>query len=51
MRNDDPLDPAMLLLLLIGGVSVWISYKDPVLGAAILVGVGVVTFLYFLMHK
>jgi hypothetical protein len=43
------IDPALLTLLVflaLGGVAVYVAYRNQALGAALLVGVGVVTLLY-----
>jgi len=45
------LDLAAIVLLLVGGIAVYIAYRDPRMGAAILVGVGVVGLLYMLLAK
>lgn len=45
------LDLAAIVLLFAGGVSVYVAYRDPRMGAAILVGVGVIGLLYMLLKK
>ncbi|MEU8913985.1 hypothetical protein [Streptomyces nigrescens] len=40
-----------LVLLLVGAITVYIARRDPELGAALLVGVGVVTLLHVLMRR
>lgn len=40
---------AAIVLLLIGGVTVYIAYRDEKLGAALLVAVGAVTVLVLLL--
>lgn len=42
---DGRLDLKTIVLLLVGGVSVYIAWRDPGLGAVLLVGVGVVALL------
>jgi hypothetical protein len=45
------IDLAAIVLLIAGGVAVYIAYRDPRMGAAILVGVGVVGLLYMLLKR
>lgn len=45
------LDLGAIVLLLVGGIAVYIAYRDPRMGAAILVGVGVIGLLYALLKK
>lgn len=45
------IDLTAIVLLTLGGVSVYIAYRNPELGAAILVGVGVVGLLYVLIKR
>ena len=42
---DGQLDLKTIVLLLVGGVSAYIAWHDPALGAALLVGVGVIALL------
>jgi hypothetical protein len=42
---DGQLDLKTIVLLLIGGISVYIAWRHPALGAALLVGAGVVALL------
>ncbi|MFJ6053447.1 hypothetical protein [Streptomyces sp. NPDC092307] len=46
---DDPLDLRVLVLLLLGGCTVYIAYQHPQVGVAALVAVGVVTAAYMLL--
>ncbi|MFE2922981.1 hypothetical protein [Streptomyces goshikiensis] len=46
---NDPLDLRVLVLLLAGAFVVYIAYFHPAAGVALLVGAGVVTFLYMLL--
>ncbi|MFE4658183.1 hypothetical protein ACFRFJ_16050 [Streptomyces hydrogenans] len=43
------LDPRVAVLLLAGAFVLYIAYKHPAFGVAVLVAVGVVTLLYLLM--
>ena len=44
-----PLDLRVLVLLLAGAFTGYVAYRHPAAGAALLVGVGVVTLLYLLL--
>lgn len=44
------IDLTAIVLLALGGVAVYAAYKNPQLGAAIMVGIGVVTVLYLLLY-
>ncbi|WP_329332683.1 hypothetical protein OG252_51950 [Streptomyces sp. NBC_01352] len=41
----------LIVALALGGVGVYIAYRNPRLGAAILVGLGIVTVLYLIWDK
>ncbi|GHE14152.1 hypothetical protein GCM10010339_83750 [Streptomyces alanosinicus] len=41
----------LIVALALAGVSVYISYRNPRLGAAILVGLGILTALYMVLEK
>lgn len=41
----------LVVALALGGVGVYIAYRDPKLGAAILVGLGVITVLYLIWRN
>lgn len=41
----------LVVALALGGVGVYIAYRNPRLGAAILVGLGIVTVLYLIWEK
>ncbi|MGW0735589.1 hypothetical protein [Streptomyces sp. NPDC002851] len=43
------IDQRTVLLLLVGGGSVYVAFEHPSFGTALLVGVGVVTLLHLLM--
>lgn len=45
------IDLTAIVLLAIGGVITYVTYQDAQLGAALLAGVGVATFLYLLMRQ
>jgi hypothetical protein len=47
----DPAAIVLLGLLFVGGVAVYIAYRNPRMGAAIVVGVGVVGLLLALVHR
>lgn len=46
----DQVNLAAIVLLIVGGVAVYIAYRNPRMGAAILVGVGVVGLLLVLVR-
>lgn len=48
---DGPLDVRTVVLLAVGGGAVYVAYRYPALGAALLVGVTVVLALHVLMKK
>ncbi|MEU9756987.1 hypothetical protein AB0D90_28285 [Streptomyces althioticus] len=41
----------LIFALVLAGVGVYMSYRDPKLGAAILVGLGIVTVLFLIWEK
>jgi hypothetical protein len=41
----------LIVALALGGVGVYVAYRDPKLGAAILVGLGIMTMLYLIWDK
>ncbi|MDX3516117.1 hypothetical protein PV755_45730 [Streptomyces caniscabiei] len=41
----------LIVALMLGGIGVYIAYRNPKLGAAILVGLGIVTVLYIIWEK
>jgi hypothetical protein len=45
------IDLAAFVLLIVGGVAIYLAYRDPRMGAAILVGAGVVVLLRTLLRK
>lgn len=45
------IDLTAVVLGLVGGIAAYAAYRDPNLGAALLVGAGVVTVLYLLLKK
>ncbi|MBL1116441.1 hypothetical protein JK364_29215 [Streptomyces sp. 110] len=47
---DGQMDQRMALLLLTGGITVYIAFEHPSFGTALLVGVGVVTLLHLLLR-
>jgi threonine dehydrogenase-like Zn-dependent dehydrogenase len=47
----DPTAIVLLGLLIVGGLAVYIAYRDPRMGTAILVGAGVVGLLLALVRK
>ncbi len=49
MHNDRLISLAAIVLLAIGGITIYVAYVNPVLGAAILVGVGVISLLLLLL--
>jgi hypothetical protein len=42
---------ALIVALALGGLGVYVAYQNPKLGAALLVGLGIVTVLYLVMEK
>lgn len=46
-----PLDVRTVVLLMLGGVVVYLAHRDPVLGSAIAAGVAVVLGLHSLMER
>lgn len=45
------IDLTAIVLLALGGLAAYIAYQDEKLGAALLVGGGVITLLYLLLKK
>ncbi|MEU6688478.1 hypothetical protein [Streptomyces sp. NPDC046832] len=41
----------LIVALVLGGLGVYVAYKNPKLGAALLVGLGVITVLYLIWEK
>ncbi|MFM9625051.1 hypothetical protein ACKI14_44925 [Streptomyces turgidiscabies] len=42
---------ALIVALVLGGLGVYVAYQNPKLGAALLVGLGIVTVLYIIWDK
>ncbi|MFB6931259.1 hypothetical protein [Streptomyces chartreusis] len=42
---------ALIVVLALGGVGMYVAYRNPQLGAAILVGIAIVTALYLVLEK
>lgn len=45
------IDLTAIVLLTLGGLAVYLAYQDEKLGAAILVGGGVITVIYLLLSQ
>jgi hypothetical protein len=45
------IDLVAIVLLLIGALAAYAAYRDPQLGAALLVGAGVITVVYLLLKE
>ncbi|MGW9595419.1 hypothetical protein ACWHLZ_34610 [Streptomyces chartreusis] len=42
---------ALIVVLTLGGVGVYVAYRNPKLGGALLVGLAIVTTLYVVLEK
>jgi hypothetical protein len=51
MNNGPLISLTAIVLLTVGGIATYVAYANPVLGAAILVGVGVIGLLHLLIKR